>query len=259
MLAILTYVKVRDYYKVINNQRIMSRAVKKPVKIFQIGFSKCGTVTLAVFFRNNGVRAVHHDYGKLALSMYQNYLNGKPIIDPIYQDYIVYTDMENMFINPNINIGMLMFKELDKQYPGSKFILNIRDKKAWLKSRSLQPLNIHDQTTILELNAKLQNTSKDQILTQWSYEWDKHHQAVIEYFKDRPNDLIVFNIEQDPPEKLTAFLKEYLVLDPTLYRQRNKTTEREKWLAEKRNNHSQSKGVGKFNIGWLTKLYEELS
>ena len=215
----------QKHYKKIANATI------KPVKVFQIGFSKCGTVTIASFFKNNGISAVHHDFGFLALSMYDNYLNDEPLLDPRYQHYAVYTDMENMFMNPPLNIGMLMFKEIDKQYPGSKFILNIRNKDAWLKSRSKHPINRKVNTTILELNAKNLKIPEKQVLARWSKEWDEHITTVTEYFKDRPNDLLVFNIEQDPPEKLTTFFKEYFVLDPKLYTHKNKSTERDKLRA----------------------------
>ncbi|MBX9733046.1 MAG: hypothetical protein K2X37_03210 [Chitinophagaceae bacterium] len=214
-------------YKEQKYQRLTERATIKPVKVFQIGFSKCGTVTIASFFSQNGIRTVHHDFGNLAVSMYKNYHNGKPLLSPKYQHFAVFTDMENMFMNPPLNIGMLMFKELDKQYPGSKFILNIRDKNAWLKSRSKHPLSPRNKTTILELNAELQNKSKEQILAQWSKEWDEHTQAVIKYFKNRPNDLIVFNIEKDSPEKLTEFFKDYFVLDPKLYAHKNQSSQRD--------------------------------
>lgn len=213
-------------------ERLVAHATIKPVKVFQIGFSKCGTSTLADFFNRNGISSIHHDFGHLAESIYQNAKDGMPLISHQYSDYAVYTDMERMYSDPPLQVGVAYFKELDKQYPGSKFILNTRDKQAWLKSRAKHPVGKADTRSILEVNAKNFNITEDGVLAMWAREWDEHHQAVVEYFKDRPNDLIVFNIEQDPPEKLVAFFKDYFVLNPKIYMHRNKTSERDARVEE---------------------------
>lgn len=231
--GIVALVAGYNYYQEQKHYNLIEHAIIKPVKVFQIGFSKCGTVTIASFFRANGISAVHHDFGYLALSMHDNYRNSKPLLAPRYQHYTVYTDMENMFINPQINIGMLMFKEIDRQYPGSKFILNIRNKDAWLKSRSKHPINRKVSTTILELNSEMLKMSKEQVLAKWSNEWDTHIKAVTEYFKDRPNDLLVFDIEKDSPEKITTFFKDYFALDPKLYVHKNESSQRDALRAKK--------------------------
>ena len=64
-------------------------------------------------------------------------------------------------------------------------------------------------------------------MARWSKEWDDHHLAVKEYFKNRPNDLIVFNIDTDPPEKLIEFFKDNFILDAKFYGHLNKTAKRE--------------------------------
>jgi hypothetical protein len=193
-------------------------------KIFQIGFDKCGTVTLAEFFRKNGIAAVHRDNGKLAESIYQNHLQNKSLLNQEYLKYILFTDMEKIDMQQPLNIGMMLFKELDQQYPGSKFILNTRDKSAWLKSRALSRSTAN--STLLTRTAIRQNKTEQQVLLQWAEEWDKHHRAVLEYFKDRPNDLIVFNIEKDPPQKLVDFFKKSYKLNPKLYLHLNRTADK---------------------------------
>jgi hypothetical protein len=197
-----------------------------PGKVFQIGFDKCGTMTLWQFFKDNGIASIHHGKGKLAVSMHNNHINNKPLIAAKYAHYIVYTDMERLDADQPIDIGMTLFQELDRQYPGSKFILNTRDKKAWLKSRSMSRMNIMTKQTLLHRTARRQQKSLEQVLEQWSKEWDEHHKAVIAYFKDRPQDLLVFNIETDPPEKLCEFFKDQFILDPKLYSHVNKTIEK---------------------------------
>ncbi len=222
LLSFLNYTCLDIIKKIRVAEYVNTHSIIKPVKVFQIGFSKCATVTLAAFFGANGVRAIHHDTGRLAVSIYNNHLEHKPLITRKYKPYYVYTDMEKIYSHPIIEIGPLLFKELDKQYPGSKFILNTRDKQAWLKSRARHKPT-RDKIEQLDLSAQLTNTSRDAVLAQWSKDWDEHHAAVIEYFKDRPQDLLVFNIDTDPPEKISEFFQDYFRLDPRLYPHINKT------------------------------------
>jgi hypothetical protein len=147
------------------------------------------------------------------------------LISKRYKNSWVFTDMETTYDNPPLSIGMTLFKELDKQYPGSKFILNTRDKQAWLKSRSAHRFAKYQSTTLLEINQKNLNLSKQEVLAKWSREWDEHHIAVKEYFKDRPNDLLIFNIDTDHPEKLVQFFKQHFLLDAKKFQHLNKTGE----------------------------------
>lgn len=196
----------------------------KPVRVFQIGFSKCATSSLAAFFNLNGVPALHHDFGNLAISMHENAQAGKPLIAPEYNKYLVFTDMENLFDDPPINAAMLYFKELDRQYPGSKFILNTRNKKAWLKSRVKHPVNKNGKTNLLAENARMLKLSEKEVLDLWSKEWDQHHREVIAYFKDRPQDLLIFDIDVDTPQKIIDFFQDNYELDAQHYLHKNKTT-----------------------------------
>ncbi len=222
-----------DWWQDKRYQQLAQNAVIKPVKVFQIGFSKCATTTIAEFFIDNGVATIHHDFGHLAASIYNNAQAKQPLISPQYANYYVFTDMERMYEDPPINIPLTYFKELDKQYPGSKFILNTRDKQAWLKSRANHHVGSQKGPTLIELNAKILNLSPNEVLSIWSQEWDEHHIAVIEYFKDRPNDLLVFNIDIDTPELISEFLKDYFILDANKYTHKNKTSVKQNIIDEK--------------------------
>ena len=203
-------------------QKMASQSIIKPTKVFQIGFSKCGTSTIAYFFNRNGVPAVHHDYGRLPSSIYENYVNGRPLISQQYQQALVFTDMEMLYKEPIVNVGVQYFKDLDQQYPGSKFILNTRKKAAWLKSRSKQLISPSNES-LLEASARLQKITTQEMEQRWSQEWDDHHAAVKEYFKGRPHDLIVFDIENDSPERLVEFFKDDFKLSPSVYTAKNQT------------------------------------
>lgn len=209
-------------------KKLQKKSIIQPTKVFQIGFNKCGTTTIANFFRKNGVPTIHHDDGILPYTIHDNYVNGLPLIPPFYQRIHIFTDMDLLYRDPQISVGLQYFKELDKQYPGSKFILNTRNKNAWLKSRALQKI-MPSKNTLLKITAQILQLSESQVLQKWSDEWDQHHLAVIEYFKLRPDDLLVFDIENDRPEKIAEFLKNYYILDTRLYKQMNKTSNH--WLS----------------------------
>lgn len=199
---------------------ILTSVYRQP-KIFQIGFNRCGTTTLSDFFNANGIKSIHYDGGRLATSIYKNYLNNRSLISKEYESYIGFFDMENIYETEPIYIAQTLFMDLDKLYPNSKFILNTRDKENWIKSRSV--LLIHNGNTYLDQCAKAYKVSKSVMLDIWRRQWDHHHQRIIDYFKNRPNDLLIFNIESDPPEKLCEFFKNNYKLDSTLYIHKNAT------------------------------------
>ena len=63
------------------------------MKIFQIGFNKCGTSTIHRYLRANGVKCVHWDDGRLAQRMFANLANGDNLMAG-YEGFDAFTDME---------------------------------------------------------------------------------------------------------------------------------------------------------------------
>jgi hypothetical protein len=196
-------------------------AQNKSIRVFQVGASKCGTSSLANLFNASGVRSIHHDAGKLAETMYFNQLNKRPLLSGGYENYTGYFDMESIMTSPPIYGPLLFFKELDKQYPGSKFILNTRDRASLLKSMAAPKIN---GVPYLDIFARQHKISKVEALKMWNRMLDEHYKNVLEYFKDRPNDLLVFDIDKDPPEKIAIFFKDYFKLNPKMFLHINKTT-----------------------------------
>ena len=188
-------------------------------RIFQIGFNKCGTTSLFRLFQKNGIPSVHYDSGNIADAIYDNYKNKRPLISHKYRKKVFFSDMEHIYNTEKLlYIGRDYFKQLDKEYPNSKFILNIRNKDNWIKSRCN-----HDNGGYLEYISIVLDKSKEDVIKMWSEEWDSHHLEVISYFKNRPKDLLVFNIERDEPAKIQEFFKPYLELDMDHYGHYGKT------------------------------------
>jgi hypothetical protein len=183
---------------------------KKP-KIFQIGFNRCGTLCLYNFFKDNKIPSIHWDNGNLSLTMKKNHEQNKPLLNGL-EKYVFFSDMEHFDADIGVFYSHVHFyKLLDEQNPESKFILNTRNVDNWIKSR----LN-HKFCGITGFYANFimsrLNISLEQLLDKWRLEWDNHNKDVIEYFKGREDDLLIFDIENDDPQKIVDFLMEFYAL-----------------------------------------------
>lgn len=186
--------------------------MEKINKVLQIGFNKCGTVSIYRFFESNGLKPIHWDMGKLADTIKRNHESNQPLLTG-YEHYDCFTDMEN--VHKNIFIHLTHFKELDKQYLNSKFILNIRPIDNWINSRIHHPnyLNTHKQITGLD---------EDGVIELWKTQWRQHLESVQDYFKSRSSDLLIFDIETES-YKLTEFFSKYIEIKSTEFGHYNKT------------------------------------
>lgn len=93
----------------------------------------------------------------------------------------------------------LIYNKLDKKYPGSKFILTVRKKDKWLASMNW--MFTHGKViwnwpkSTQAYHRKFYGTIKyDQRIL--SNHYDLFHKQVLEYFKDRANDLLILNIDE---------------------------------------------------------------
>ena len=171
------------------------------MRIFIIGFNRTGTRSLDNFFSKNGLKSVHWDQGRLARKIKRTFNEGKSLLKD-YSDYLVFSDMEDY---KRLNYAHIdYFKELYKQYPDSKFILNIRDMENWIKSRN----NHLKGWYVIEL-CKIIGCSKEELNKRWRKEFVEHIKNVKDFFKDKEDKLLVFDIEKDNIEKVIQFIPEY--------------------------------------------------
>ena len=183
-------------------------------KIFIIGFNKIGTRSLHIYFSANGIKSVHWDKAKLASTIDFNYKNNKNILEG-YENYTAFSDMEDSA--RNIYAYLTYYKEFDKQYPESKFILNIRYIEDWIKSR-----NLHGKGNYIRDACKLLGLSKEKVNDKWRKDYKNHIINVKEYFSDKPNKLLIFDIDKDEISKINKFFPEYN-LDGKLYKHIGRT------------------------------------
>lgn len=104
-------------------------------------------------------------------------------------------------------------------FPGSKFIYTVRDHVSWLESCKIHWAKIKTMRT----ESKIPGFAEEAELSLYGtleFEPDKlstayyrHHDSVLEYFKNRQTDLLVLNIVGGEGwEKLCPFLGKHIPL-----------------------------------------------
>lgn len=126
----------------------------------------------------------------------------------------------------------LLFKELDAAYPNSKFILTIRDEGEWIRSiqTHFSDLNpFHRQWDSDPFTHRIHNEiygrkqfDREVMLARYR----RHNAEVLEYFKDRPRDLLIMNMSGGAGwYELCGFLKKPLPETPYPMENRNENAQ----------------------------------
>jgi len=207
-------------------------------KVFVIGLSKTGTTSLAKALDLIGFRCSHYPLGAI------NYYDPHPFLTR-YLNYIGYKFFNNplgiknyRLKNPCIDLREFedfdafadtpiahCYKELDRIYPHSKFILTTRELEPWLKScrwhmgnpyrpgrpkwwdeKVMGKWTAQSTNMINRLNYDLYGSVVfDEPIFTKAYE--RHIKGVREYFHGRENDLLVLDIAaQEGWGRLCTFL-----------------------------------------------------
>ncbi|MGS2725196.1 sulfotransferase family protein [Psychroserpens sp. BH13MA-6] len=166
---------------------------KKEAKVFCIGMHKTGTTSLAKAMSILGYRVVDYPSVRLIGSRFM-WFRGTQL-----DDYNCFTDAT---VIP-------LYKRLDKKFPKAKFILTTRDLDSWLESCSKWPNfnrdNVVGKRKIYRERVLGAKTYQREIF-QKTYE--AHHKDVYEYFKNRPDDLLVLDISSENKwQHICDFLK----------------------------------------------------
>ncbi|AGA24795.1 sulfotransferase [Singulisphaera acidiphila] len=147
-------------------------------KLFGVGLPRTGTTSIAMAMLELGLRTAHACFDEALFDV------GDAFFDtPVYVDY----------------------PELDRRYPGSKFILTWRDPHAWYASfaRNLGPYLCRLRTQ--------SDLDPDQLIDRRCYtlafgadelgedaflkRYHDHRRCVEEYFMNRPGDLLVLDLD----------------------------------------------------------------
>ncbi|MGM0589556.1 MAG: sulfotransferase family protein [Bacteroidota bacterium] len=178
-------------------------------KIFCVGFHKTGTTSLQLALEELGYRVTGpngHKNPNIANEVLEMAHKLVPQFDA-FQD----------------NPWPIIFKEMDKAYPNSKFILTIRDTNSWIKSQ-VKHFGIHKTPMREWIYGVGCPKGNEQVYIK---RYEQHNEQVRNYFKDRPEDLLVMNLPAgDGWEKLCPFLGHDLIKEP--FPHANKASNRNK-------------------------------
>ncbi len=151
---------------------------KKHPKIFCIGLSRTGTTTLHLILKKLGLKSIH----------FCNFLLAE---EPDLKQCDEFDALGDTPVP-------LLFKELDSQYPDSKFIITVRQKEKWLESMKWMleegealwnwEENVH------EYHKKFYGTRSydEKILAK---HWDAYHENAMNYFSTSPERLLIIKLE----------------------------------------------------------------
>ena len=99
----------------------------------------------------------------------------------------------------------ILYEELDQRFPGSKFILTRRPAEAWIRSqtRDFATTETPMRRWIYGDDAGCPVGNEEVYVARY----EQHNRDVLAYFRDRPEDLLVFDLPKgDGWDKLCPFL-----------------------------------------------------
>jgi len=166
------------------------------MKIFGLGLAKTGTTSLTEALRVLGFDAIH----------YPN--------DPVTYSQILNGDFDFNFLRQfdaaTDTAIVRYYAELDRIYPGSKFIYTLRDIPSWLEScqrhwarvePSIDKVNFRTVTDVSVYGCARFNRER------FKFVYEQHEREVKRYFAGRCDDLLEFDVVGgDGWEPLCSFL-----------------------------------------------------
>jgi Sulfotransferase domain len=197
-------ISIQDVEEALANDRVaLGRSPKKP-KVFGLGLSRTGTHSLTAALHVLGYDTVHYPTDRKTL---ETLLRGDGRF-PLLEHYDGITDITTA----------PYYEDLDREWPGSKFVLTVRDEESWSRScykhwASLSSVNYgedEEHRVLVEVRRFLEAA------VYASYEFDEQHfrrvyrryiQNVTSYFAGRESDLLTLNIVAgEGYERLAPFL-----------------------------------------------------
>jgi hypothetical protein len=162
-------------------------------KVFGIGFHKTATTSLEKALSYLGYR-VTGPYG----------VDNPNIAKEVYELAFKLANRYDAFQG---NPWAILYKELDRKFPGSKFILTLRPSDEWI--RSIIREFGDEETPMREWIYGVGRPKGNEDIYIARYE--RHNRDVMEYFKDRSEQLLVLNITAGEGwTKLCPFLNEQI-------------------------------------------------
>jgi hypothetical protein len=166
------------------------------MKIFGIGLSRTGSTSLAEALAVLGYRAIHFPADPVTRREYSQFFANP-------SDTLTLSLLERYDAVTDAPLACV-YRQLDRAYPGSKFVWTVRDKESWLTScelwweRSVIPFMEHDVTGVIgpfmHLVGSVTYGTPYFDAALFSRAYDAHMADVPRYFQGRDQDLLPLNI-----------------------------------------------------------------
>ncbi len=142
-------------------------------KVFTVGFNKTGTTSIYSLFRQLGFEAMDGPHWRRSSKWHLHY------------QFQTFTD------GPPED-----FRYLDKTFPNSKFILNVRKLDEWLDSR-IEHVRHRMKSPTYKAKMSDGDLPTVDVLVEWIKKRDRHHRDVVDYFQERKESLLIVNYIDD--------------------------------------------------------------
>ncbi|WP_265266519.1 sulfotransferase family protein [Spirulina subsalsa] len=177
---------------------------RSPYKIFGLGLSRTGTKSLTSALHILGFKVIHYPEDETTL---------RELTEGNYK----FSLLDHFDGITDITVSAF-YPQLDQLFPGSKFILTVRDKESWLTSLEKHWFNrpAFDANNQIEkeIHLHIRRFLRSTVYgcyefnrERMSYVYDLHYKNTLDYFCDRPDSLLVLNIGAGEGwDKLCPFL-----------------------------------------------------
>jgi hypothetical protein len=172
-----------------------------PTRVFGIGMHKTATSSLHRAFQVLGFDALHWGAGEAPLIWHEMAEHGRS------------ATLERYYALSDLPIPLL-YRQLDVAYPGSKFILTIRDESRWLRSVERMWDSRYNNDRWIWDHYPFTNTIHQALYGRTTFDaatmlatYRRHNAEVVAYFAARPDDLLIMDMDEgDGWDALCGFL-----------------------------------------------------
>ncbi len=162
-----------------------------PTRVFGIGLQRTATTSLHRAFQILGLDSLHWGTGEAPRIWQEIHNTGRSMT------------LEQWYALSDLPIPLL-YEKLDKAYPGSKYILTIRDEEKWANSVERLWDTTKNPTRWLWDVYPFSHRVHTALYGQKEFDreiflkrYRRHNLEVREYFRERPDDLLVMNMDND--------------------------------------------------------------
>ena len=171
-------------------------------RYFQIGMQRCGTTSIALFLERCGIPCVHYDEGRLAKRIRVNLAAGARPLAGYDDRYLAFANM-NWNAADDYCDAFKEFGALRRAY-GGRFILNTRPMDNWIRSVIAYKARRGRREMRAHWTLRFGTADLDAVARCLRAEREAHHRRVLAEIP--ADELLVFDIESDPPERLCDFV-----------------------------------------------------